>query len=392
MKALPMERSGRASFHDTCSRAGMQYCRSRSKKPVGRAAAFLYRKVAYRSGYAGIHGLRSDVHRSKAQVCLHVAPRQQRMDYRHRSAPLRRLSPCGEKTRLPVWLAFYHRESIPSESDRAHGCPSECPTGLYVGELFEPLTTENHRSKNFDPTREGFVGHGKSGMVYWAESTLKKIASKKSRIRYFPRKLPQMNSPTQTFFPRLVGAEFDALVNDIAANGLRDPIVLHNGMILDGGNRAAACERRRRCALCRVRRRQPRARSCCRPTCIAGCFLPARRRRLWRVRRIGRGLKLPAEIATQIKVPRGALILLADRSCTIRSQRTHNEEGPKVAKADPDLAKAVGHGHVSLPAAVAKVEGKEKPSPKPKPAAHRSRAASCWPRTPSSGANRRDRA
>ena len=38
-----------------------------------------------------------------------------------------------------------------------------------------------------------------------------------------------------------------------------------------------------------------------------------------------------------------------------------------MAKADPDLAKAVGHGHVSLPAAVAKVEGKEKPSPKPKP-------------------------
>lgn len=71
-----------------------------------------------------------------------------------------------------------HRESIPSESDRAYGCPSECPTGLYAGELFDLFVSENHRSKNFDPTREGFVGHGKSGMVYWAESTLKKIASK----------------------------------------------------------------------------------------------------------------------------------------------------------------------------------------------------------------------
>ena len=48
--------------------------------------------------------------------------------------------------------------------------------------------------------------------------------------------------PLSTLFPRLVGAEFDALVDDIAANGLRDPIVLHNGMILDGGNRAAACD------------------------------------------------------------------------------------------------------------------------------------------------------
>ena len=96
------------------------------------------------------------------------------IDLRHYGDYLR----VAKETRLPVWLAFYHRESIPSESDRAYGCPSECPTGLYAGELFDLLISENHRSKKFDPTREGFVGHGKSGMVYWAESTLKKIASK----------------------------------------------------------------------------------------------------------------------------------------------------------------------------------------------------------------------
>ena len=48
--------------------------------------------------------------------------------------------------------------------------------------------------------------------------------------------------PLCTLFPRVQGAEFDSLVADIKANGLRQPITLHKGMILDGGNRYAACE------------------------------------------------------------------------------------------------------------------------------------------------------
>jgi hypothetical protein len=47
--------------------------------------------------------------------------------------------------------------------------------------------------------------------------------------------------PLCTFFPRLEGAEFEALRADIQANGLRQPIVLHQGLILDGGNRFRAC-------------------------------------------------------------------------------------------------------------------------------------------------------
>jgi hypothetical protein len=47
--------------------------------------------------------------------------------------------------------------------------------------------------------------------------------------------------PLCTLFPRLEGADFNALRDDIRVNGLREPIVMHDGMILDGGNRYRAC-------------------------------------------------------------------------------------------------------------------------------------------------------
>lgn len=47
--------------------------------------------------------------------------------------------------------------------------------------------------------------------------------------------------PLCALFPRMSGSEFDALKEDIRANGMRHPIITHNGMILDGGNRYQAC-------------------------------------------------------------------------------------------------------------------------------------------------------
>lgn len=47
--------------------------------------------------------------------------------------------------------------------------------------------------------------------------------------------------PLCTLFPRITGAEFEALKHDISVNGLRHPVVIYDGMILDGGNRYQAC-------------------------------------------------------------------------------------------------------------------------------------------------------
>lgn len=53
-----------------------------------------------------------------------------------------------------------------------------------------------------------------------------------------------MNShPYAEVFPFLDGAALDELAADIKANGLREPIWLYEGKILDGRNRYIACER-----------------------------------------------------------------------------------------------------------------------------------------------------
>ena len=47
--------------------------------------------------------------------------------------------------------------------------------------------------------------------------------------------------PLCALFPRIPEAEYKALREDIRRNGLRQPVVMFDGMILDGANRYSAC-------------------------------------------------------------------------------------------------------------------------------------------------------
>ena len=48
--------------------------------------------------------------------------------------------------------------------------------------------------------------------------------------------------PFAELFPLIKGREFDDLVADIRANGLREPVILFEGAILDGRSRLSACQ------------------------------------------------------------------------------------------------------------------------------------------------------
>jgi hypothetical protein len=53
---------------------------------------------------------------------------------------------------------------------------------------------------------------------------------------------PRQVHPFAELFPLLEGAEFDDLVADVRAHGVREPVWLHEGKILDGRNRFRAAE------------------------------------------------------------------------------------------------------------------------------------------------------
>jgi len=65
-----------------------------------------------------------------------------------------------------VWLLFLHKSNQPDSRDKEAGCPVECPTGLFGGSLSYLTRNENHDHPNW----------GRHGMVYWADTVLKKFA------------------------------------------------------------------------------------------------------------------------------------------------------------------------------------------------------------------------
>ena len=164
--------------------------------------------------------------------------------------------------------------------------------------------------------------------------------------------------PLCTLFPRVSGAEFDALVADIKANGLMQPIVLHDGMILDGGNRYRAClEAGVEPAFAEFAGEN-----------IVSFVLSVNlhRRHLspgqqaaivasaqdWAVAHARGGDRRSDQSATLHFD--SAKKRAAESGASVRTQKMAD----KVAKADPELAKQVAHGEISLPKAIEKIDPK----------------------------------
>lgn len=75
-----------------------------------------------------------------------------------------------KETGKEVYVCFLHECSAPSASDLAHGCPPECPTGLFGQTLDHLIAHEHHRDSWKDERRE-------YPMVYWNEQDLERLAT-----------------------------------------------------------------------------------------------------------------------------------------------------------------------------------------------------------------------
>jgi len=164
--------------------------------------------------------------------------------------------------------------------------------------------------------------------------------------------------PLCTFFPRLEGAEFRMLCEDISANGQREPITLHEDMVLDGGNRYRACIE------VGV---EPRFVEFDGADIVAFVLSANLHRRHLSA---GQHAAIVSSVTNWAQAHRhggdrksdqGAMLHLdsvagraAASGASIRTQKTAD----KVAKADPELAKDVGQGKTTLAKAAEQVGAK----------------------------------
>lgn len=160
--------------------------------------------------------------------------------------------------------------------------------------------------------------------------------------------------PLCTLFPRMSGAEFDALRDDIAANGLNQPIVLHGGMILDGGNRYRACIEAgvapkfaefngdNLVSFVLSSNLHRRHMSAGQQAAIVASAQD------WATAQAHGGNRSSAHVSTCLDTTEKRA---AQSGASISTQR----RADAVAKASPELAQKVAHGEVSLPKAVQEV-------------------------------------
>ncbi|GKS68972.1 hypothetical protein W03_09760 [Nitrosomonas sp. PY1] len=155
--------------------------------------------------------------------------------------------------------------------------------------------------------------------------------------------------PLCTLFPRLNGNEFQCLVNDIKTNGLKSPIIIYDGMILDGGNRYRACVEAGV---------EPIFVSFCGDS-IVSFVLSANLHR----RHLSPGQQAAIVASAQdwaqaqtVGKPKSGNVTGLDRVEDRMAQSGASDKtqrmADKVAKADPELAKQVAHGEISLPRAI----------------------------------------
>lgn len=175
--------------------------------------------------------------------------------------------------------------------------------------------------------------------------------------------------PLCSLFPRMAGAEFDALVADIKINGQREPIIIHDGMILDGGNRYRACIE------AGVEPDVMKFGGGNLVSYVLSANLHRRHLLPGQHAAIVSSMQNWEEAHPPYRKEGGQtspLSTVQDRATQAGVSTKTQKRADKVAKADPELAKQVAHGEISLPKAVEKITGKRpgaKPAPEPAPLA-----------------------
>lgn len=162
-------------------------------------------------------------------------------------------------------------------------------------------------------------------------------------------------------FPPMSGADFDELKADIRSHGLRQPIVMHEGAILDGANRYRACKEiglkptkmefdgddaAAYVLSANLHRRHLTPGQQAAIVASAQDWAKAHARG-------GDGSNQHAQKEETGNV--AGLQTVADRVALSGASERTQRMADKVAKESPDLAKKVAHGEVSLPNAVKQV-------------------------------------
>ena len=194
--------------------------------------------------------------------------------------------------------------------------------------------------------------------------------------------------PLSAAFPAMGSETFLALVEDVRSHGQRDTATLCDGMVIDGWHRYKACQELS--IPCRFeefsgldavafvrsknqhRRHYQKSQQAAIEVSLTA-WAEAHRPRKGEAASPFSTNKEMADRAgtTERTIQHAKRAHEAGLGEAVRDGKVSAERAAELAKADPELAKQVAHGEVSLSAAVAKVNGKQakpsKPKPKPKP-------------------------